>query len=625
MSTPVLIRFVHGLGDVVQFSVILKHLRKYRADWQVTVRCGRGKHSALNGLCHRVMHDQEPEPNDHDYKIVLELMWFENYNRFPDRPNSKITNCLREVFGLEWDRELGCYHINVRDEAKIRAREYLTSIGALGKAVILHYQGNTSERKKNLLHWQAEEICRTILAAGRVPVLFDWDNRSNIADNKTIFKPHTGKGDIWGGFGSGDAETIAALIELSAAYVGIDSGPGKVASATATPTLINWIGHHPIQFHDLAENTLHLVPANHRTMTPACDDTRIADFFEKNYRFRTYNGEHDLVTQIRLWLSETLKCPEIGRSEMETRFVIPNGIGDTIWALTKIRSIAGDKPVNIVLSGDPSRALDHRTVPFLERFDFVRRVQVLDIPVLHDKHERPARKDGRYDYVPDGLRGDFHYLVPNAVLEQGERLETWQPDHPVDWDIMSHFSWANTERGDSVGQAMETFAAFYLGPEGGHTDEGHNFGWLWEPKHWIALGRMFKERGLNIALFGADYDRSFWERYVKEGVEADGQKWIDLIGRFEIGETFACLKHARVLISYQCGLGIVSHYLGVPVVMWWRPDGNTLHPVRHICFDNRMKDAWVRPGREDRYMGCLYGRETPGDIMAEIDRKGWLK
>ncbi len=108
--TAIYLRFPHGLGDVVQFSVVLKHLRKYRQDWVVDVRCGRGKHTALIGLCRRVYHDQEPEPVG-PYQSVADLGFYENYCRYTDKPNSKVTNCLQEVFGLAYDASrIECGH-----------------------------------------------------------------------------------------------------------------------------------------------------------------------------------------------------------------------------------------------------------------------------------------------------------------------------------------------------------------------------------------------------------------------------------------------------------------------------------------------------------------------------------
>lgn len=628
MTVRVLIKFAHGLGDAIQLSVVLKHLRKYRRDWEIHIRCGRGKHSALKGLCEKVWHDQEAEPNPADFNTVLDLGWWENYNRYYDRPNSKITNCLHECFSLPWDAELGRYECAAGPQAKHRTAAYLRSIGAVEtglrfNAVVLHYEGNTSQQKKNLYHWQAEDICKAILRTGRIPVILDWDSRSPLPDDRRIFCPRPAADDIWGGFGSGDAETIAALIGQCEAYIGVDSGPGKIASATDTPTLLCWIEHHPIQFHDPAPNTVHLIPVKHRELPPPRDDQRIGDWFEQHYLFTTYDGEHDLVKRVTAWLWQTTSYNGENKAMNNVQYVLPGGIGDATWALLKIQSIAGDGPLDIILSGDPRKEVDRRCVPYLERFDFVRTARVLDVAVLVDK-DNPNDDQGRYRYVEDGQRGDYHYLIPNATLERGQRLETWLPEHTIDWELFKHFSWRDTARGDATAEALDPFVAFYLGPEAGNTVEGHNRNWLWEPKHWIELGAAMCERGLHVAVVGAGYDRSFWERYVKKGVQESGQHWFDLIGEFEIGETLALLRRAKVVVSYQCGLGIVAHYLGTPTVMWWRPDGDTAHPKRKVCFHNAMKDSWVRPGREDRHLGCLYGQETVGDITATIDRRGWL-
>jgi hypothetical protein len=619
-------RFSHGLGDVVQFSVILKHLRRRRPDWTVDVQCGIGKHSALWGLCHRVYHDREPVGNHYDN--TFDLGWFENYNSYTDRPNSKITNCLSEVFGLMWEPDLGTYQINVNPHALEKATSWLESnkilkVDGKFRAVLIHYQGNTSPDRKNVNHWQALDIIEHVIRCGRVPVVLDWDGRSPFIDHKRILSPGLGPDDIWGGFGSGDAAVIAALTQQCEAFIGIDSGPGKCASSTQTPTLICWKGHHPVQFHDPAPNTTHLIPAKHRDMSPCGGHPQIADFFENHYRYTTYADEGALVKRACEWLNETLG---VSPTPLKTvmRLLMPNGIGDSMWALLKARSIVGTDKLHIDLSGNPSNHVDQRAVPFLKRFSFVEDVRVSDIRILRN-HEHPPNEAGRYDYIADGPFGSHYALIPNRPLEHGERIETWMPDYPIDWDVIKEFSFEGTERGDREGKAMAPFAAFYLGPESGHCDEGHNWKWLWEPKHWIQLGAAFARRGLKICVVGAQYDRPFWEKYVRDGVEQDGQSWEDRCGEFEIGDTFAFLKHAKFLISYQCGLGIVLHYLGGKVAMWWRPDQDSLHPRYKICFDDRMKDAWIRPGWEKNYLGLMYRKETPLDIVHMIDERGWCE
>lgn len=611
---------------------MLKHIRRYRPDWEVDIVVGRGKHTALFGLCRGVYHDQEPRPSG-PYDSVKGCGMFENYCGMIDRPGTKITNCLRDEFGInQWDADLGRYTCARGGVAAEKARGYLKSIGCVqnrgGKfnAVLLHFRGNTSPDKKNLFQWQAEAVVRLALRLGRVPVVLDWDNRNTIVDQKSVFCPVPGPNDIWGGFGSGDAEVLACLIQASEAFVGIDSGPGKVASSTDTPSLVCWRGHHPIQFHDPAPNTVHLIPHSHRRLPPVCDEPRMAVFFEKNYLSRTYEGDHGLADQAVRWLAETLGEKELSEQDLSpVTYCLPNGIGDVCWALTKIRSVAKGQPIDITLAGDPGREADHRSVPFLKRFPFVRSVRVQDVPMLEDR-DNPADARGRYRYLPDGPRGSYHYLVPNKVLEQGRRLEDWLPEFPTDYDVVKEFDWSNTERGAQLGNGLAPFAAFYLGPESGHCDEGHNRGWLWEPRQWVELGRALREEhGLTIAVVGAPYDRSFWEKYVRPGVEQAGMVWVDLIGKLEIGETFALLKESKCLVSYQCGLAVVLHYMGGRAVCWWRPDGDSAHPSRMISFDNNMRYAWIRPGWEQNWIGCLYRKETVGDILTEMENRGWLE
>jgi FkbM family methyltransferase len=178
-------------------------------------------------------------------------------------------------------------------------------------AVLLHYEGNTSQSKKNLDHGTAGLFLRWVLEQGYVPIVLDWDRRSPHPDQKRIFCPGVGPGDLWGNFGSGDAASLAALIERSALFVGVDSGPQKAAAATGTPAIGIWTGHHPVQFFDPAPNFIHLVKEPHRLIPPA-DNGGVAAYFESNYRFSQYR-ENNLLTSL-YWQAGKF----LGVSGMET-------------------------------------------------------------------------------------------------------------------------------------------------------------------------------------------------------------------------------------------------------------------------------------------------------------------
>jgi FkbM family methyltransferase len=129
-------------------------------------------------------------------------------------------------------------------------------------------------------------LCDKVLEAGYVPIVLDWDFRTPLADGKRIHNPNS-RHDLWGGTGTGDAETLAALIALSSLMIGVDSGPLHVAGATSTPTIGVWTGHHPLHYFEHADNVTHLVPEHHRQLLRAERDAGMK-YFHEHYRFTTY-------------------------------------------------------------------------------------------------------------------------------------------------------------------------------------------------------------------------------------------------------------------------------------------------------------------------------------------------
>lgn len=286
----VLLEFRHGLGDAVQLTAVLKHLRHYHPDWEIDVAALRGKHTAFHGLCREVLMLDDPSRDRTRYQQVYALEWHENRSADPRWPNTKVTRCLLEVFQLTPIPDLCRYEIAISDAARNRARDYLRSItgepGSEGRyrAVLIHYEGNTSGDKKNLPTDVIRSVCATVRDAGYVPVILDWDRRSPLPDQKTIFCPGA-EHPLWQGIGTGDAEQLAALIDAATLMIGIDSGPLHVAGATTTPTLGVWTHHHPFQFFDLAPQVLHLIPEQHAAQvgSPAA-----VAYFQRNYRAETY-------------------------------------------------------------------------------------------------------------------------------------------------------------------------------------------------------------------------------------------------------------------------------------------------------------------------------------------------
>ena len=300
------------------------------------------------------------------------------------------------------------------------------------------------------------------------------------------------------------------------------------------------------------------------------------------------------------------------------RFFAPQGIGDSLWALHKVRAIAaahGADRIDLLLASSGSDEIQRRSLPFLERFPFLFSVGLANHTCLK-RPDAPLTPDGYWDYVADGpLKGiDVYCLMPNAALERGIRLEDWLPEFSIDWNTMGEFSFLESETryAEQLRLNLGPFAVFYLGPEEGNTTNGHNRGGLWSPQEWADLSRLLEGMGLQIVVVGAAYDKSYFERHLKPL----GVNWRSFIGEWHIGQTLAVVKAASLTVAYQSGIGICSHYLGTPTAQWWRAKGNSASTRAYISFEESMAHCWTNPLHRSRYLPLIYGRCSPADIAA---------
>ena len=285
----------YGLGDSIQIGPVLRHLLKYRPDWIIDYQADEGKHQVGRGIARRTFPYRSSFPTPH-YDLSVQICLYDTWANWGDRPNTRVSSTLHEVFGLPWDAECGEYSVLVTADAIRMAWQVLPP-----RAVALHYRGDSSPERKNLSHDQAALICDSIKRLNRYPLLLDW---RNAWPTRHIPQVMTTGGYPFSQEWGRDAEMNCAVIAQCEAFVGIDSGPGKCASATSTPALIVWTGHHPAPFHDPAPNTTHLVPLGYHGLEPVCNDRGVVDFFEAHYKVRYYSG--DPVPMIQRWLREAL-------------------------------------------------------------------------------------------------------------------------------------------------------------------------------------------------------------------------------------------------------------------------------------------------------------------------------
>lgn len=320
------------------------------------------------------------------------------------------------------------------------------------------------------------------------------------------------------------------------------------------------------------------------------------------------------------------------------KFLLPTGIGDTVWALFKIQSIRdrldpGGAIDALIACGDDyaSNPIESRAVDFVRRFSFIRSVAMQSANI----HSSPWHStDGCYNYLEDGrydVAGEsVCVLIPNAALEHGIRLEDWLPQYSINWEIFADFHLSPTEVafGDSLHASLGEFACFYPGPLSGNTHNGHNRNGIWKPTDWIQLGRrIHAEYHLPIVVVGASYDAPYYNHLLSPDLNGDGGYWTNLIGHTSIGQLFSVTRHAKFMVSYQAGVGIVSTYLNVPTAIFWRAHGDSISPDVYLTFSEQMASAWVPPSilSAHTHLPLVYGRHDVAYIMEEIKSRGWAE
>lgn len=267
-NPDVLFVFRHGLGDAVQFTIVLEHLRRAKPDWSIDVLTQPGVHSLFRGLCRESFGGEAPKRH---YDLVREVEWWEPGEVWADSPSTKAEKSLRQIFGIKPDPDLCRYRIMPSEDDYDLARERLQALTS-GRVVGIHYQGTSTAVNKNMDEQAVRSVIKVVKRAGYCPMLFDWDQRSTIRNlDLPVWREHS------------DCSAIAAAIDQCALFVGIDSGPGHIAGATRTQSLIVWRWHHPLHYYGLSSNVLHVLRSDHPSLIRG-DATTGLRYFQEHYR-----------------------------------------------------------------------------------------------------------------------------------------------------------------------------------------------------------------------------------------------------------------------------------------------------------------------------------------------------
>ncbi|HEY1065856.1 MAG TPA: methyltransferase domain-containing protein, partial [Pirellulales bacterium] len=181
-------------------------------------------------------------------------------------------------------------------------------------AVAIHYHHD--ETGRGLAPETARLLAEAAIRSGRTPVLLSWNRRPPVAD-ASDFEAEILGSVAWRGWGLGDAETLAALIDSVELMVGIDAAPLRFAMATDTPTIAVWTGESPWSAIEPSPNVEHWLPhaGAHEALAPAVRRTVAARHAHRLYR----ELEIELPTEIEHRLTGRAGAVAVSHAVRERR------------------------------------------------------------------------------------------------------------------------------------------------------------------------------------------------------------------------------------------------------------------------------------------------------------------
>ena len=281
-----LLLFQHGLGDCLQFTIVLKHLRHYYPQIEIGVVAGLGRDNVFYGLADKHWPLCHPFTwRDETWDSTLDVEWRRPTFNYLAAPTTKVSESLITEFGLQPIPELFKYEMIEQPGAREQARPFLDSLPK--PFAIIHGYSEVSNEQKNLTEQEALAIANGLLDQGTTPLFLDPSRqlRNHRGDPRFKFLDKTILGR-WG-----NAQVLRAIMQEAQSVWAIDSGPSHLAATTPTPTHVIWKKTNPSYCFDPCGNVVHYLPPDWETLYhPRWAEEAIA-FFKEHYTFKIYGDD----------------------------------------------------------------------------------------------------------------------------------------------------------------------------------------------------------------------------------------------------------------------------------------------------------------------------------------------
>lgn len=287
------------------------------------------------------------------------------------------------------------------------------------------------------------------------------------------------------------------------------------------------------------------------------------------------------------------------------RVALPLGIGDCHWAVQKFRGLSkhhDGRPIHAFVN----ESQHHKTWNYLRLAAPVAHAEMSRFAPYDINREMDDYKAARWSTLQGcaGWKGFDYLLVPNGHLERGLRIEEYLPE--VETDYSYDLLFIDGERTWMQHAGLEDRVLVYLSGVGPNR-EFHSH--TWSQHHWVELLRDLSAIGHMPVIIGANTDDDL--RYYAQVAQLLGPHCphVNMVGKTTHAQVMCLIKHAKLWIGLNSGLGIVSASQGTPTLMFWSDNRyahvRRVHPEKAL--HHKMQRSWLSEEQLTTYRTISYG------------------
>jgi SAM-dependent methyltransferase len=273
------------------------------------------------------------------------------------------------------------------------------------------------------------------------------------------------------------------------------------------------------------------------------------------------------------------------------RILVPSGIGDIFWIMTKLRGFMAEQGITLPEIWIDTPSDDRkRSFQYVERLPFVRaggyhqttQLVPTDAPLagwarrrggyLDAVRKEAYHRDARNIFAE--VEGFDWFISVNGAMNAGRSLDgEIMPQYPVEWGMPMFVSMQERAYGQALRDAYGDYVvtAFF--------SEGKYGRWLMQMPPEVIYGVLcdINAMGLRVLLTGAAWDRDSKINVALRELDRRNGILVDMIGETTLEEYFGAVRSAAGCIGFPAGNTIMSAAFGKPTAIIW-----------HDLFDRRM-------------------------------------